>query len=490
MIDPVGIFTTARDGTGEIVDFVVEYLNDAACRAIGRPFEAVVGKTIGALSPAWRDAALLPRYSSVVRTGHPLALDGYPYGIESGDETLGRYLDLRAAKLGDGIVATWRDVTDRVEMELELREAHAYTRELIESSIDAMLTTDVGGVIRDVNRRLEELLGTGRDGLIGSRFRDFCLDRDAAADAIHETFSRGRVEGRRLIVRGSDGRSTPISFNANTFAGLGGEVRGLFATLRDVTERLRFEEHLRRRDEILEARVAERTAELEIANRELEGFSYSVSHDLRAPLRAIQGFANILEVDHGEQLDPEARRVLGVIMDSTRRMGELIDDLLGFSRVARRQVEMRTIDMTALARSVVADVRTHHAGRDVVVEVGDLEPGRGDEGLIRQALTNLVDNAFKFTRPVDRARIEIGSEARGDRVAYVVRDNGVGYDERYADKLFQVFQRLHSATEFEGTGIGLALVHRIVDRHGGTVSAEGTVGGGAAFRFTLPRAKE
>jgi light-regulated signal transduction histidine kinase (bacteriophytochrome) len=227
--------------------------------------------------------------------------------------------------------------------------------------------------------------------------------------------------------------------------------------------------------------------ELASVNRELETFSYSVSHDLRAPLRAIDGFAELLVHDHASTLDPEGQRLLRVIRDNTDRMGALIDNLLRFSQLNRKPLEEGSVDMTALAQSVVEDVRRADGGQGVEVVIQPLPAARADQALLRQVLTNLVGNAFKFTRKQPHPRIEVGGCTEPREVTYYVRDNGAGFDMRYAAKLFGVFQRLHRVDEFDGTGVGLALVQRIVHRHGGRVWAEGEVDRGATFHFTLPR---
>jgi len=238
----------------------------------------------------------------------------------------------------------------------------------------------------------------------------------------------------------------------------------------------------------LEAQVAQRTKALEGTNAELESFSYSVSHDLRAPLRAIHGFARILLEDHHAKLDPEAQRLLGVIDQNTRRMGRLIDDLLAFSRLGRTDLTTGPVDMKELTQLVADEVQRVESNRNgsLEIRIDPLPPARGDRGLVRQVISNLLLNAAKFTRGRPSARIEVGSKPNGDHTVYYVKDNGAGFDARYADKLFGVFQRLHSAEEFDGTGVGLAIVKRIVQRHGGRVWAEGAVNQGATFYFTLP----
>jgi signal transduction histidine kinase len=257
-------------------------------------------------------------------------------------------------------------------------------------------------------------------------------------------------------------------------------------------ERDKATDELRSRAEKMEAEVyaraqevAETTRRLEEANAELESFSYSVSHDLRAPLRAINGFSQALLEDYGSTLPTDGQSLLARVRENTKRMGQLIDDLLVFSRLGRKALEMGPVDMTALAEAVVQEVRHADQGRDVEVIVGHLPTAIGDAGLLRQAVSNLVANAFKFTRRRARACIEIGSRADGDEIVYYVRDNGAGFDMKYATKLFGVFQRLHRESDFEGTGVGLALVQRIVHRHGGRVWAEAQVDQGATFSFTL-----
>jgi PAS domain S-box-containing protein len=244
-----------------------------------------------------------------------------------------------------------------------------------------------------------------------------------------------------------------------------------------------------RLNEDLEARVADRTAELEESNRELEAFSYSVSHDLRAPLRAIDGFSRILLKDHGEGMDPQAREYLGIVREGAQQMGRLIDDLLAFSRLGRQPLSTREVDPAEIVRRVLDQLRPELEGREVDVRVLDLPTCRADPALLQQVYANLLANAVKFTRTRAPAVIEVGAERQPDgTVAYHVRDNGVGFDMRYADKLFGVFQRMHRAEDYEGTGVGLAIVQRVVHRHGGRVWAEAEPGVGATFFFTLQEA--
>ncbi len=231
--------------------------------------------------------------------------------------------------------------------------------------------------------------------------------------------------------------------------------------------------------------LSERTEALQLANQELEAFAYSVSHDLRAPLRAVDGFSHILLEDYADKLDDEGRRLLGLVRSGAERMAQLIEDLLNFSRAGRQAMASMTIDMAAVAREVFEELRQANPARVLRLELRDPPAMRGDRALMRQVLVNLLANAVKFTAPQAEAVIEFGGAAGSGENTYYVRDNGVGFDMQYADKLFGVFQRLHAASEFEGTGIGLAIVKRIVARHGGRIWAEGKVGGGATFTFTV-----
>ena len=240
----------------------------------------------------------------------------------------------------------------------------------------------------------------------------------------------------------------------------------------------------------LEHRVEERTAQLNATIRELEAFSYSISHDMRAPLRAIDGFSQMLQDDYNDKLDSEGKRLIEVIRNNTLNMGRLIDGLLAFSRLGRQQMESAPLSMSDLVKDAIEEVRTSIDGRNVEFRVSALPDVTGDRVLLRQVLINILSNAVKFSRDRNPAIIEIGSTVETDRNIYYVRDNGVGFDSQYAEKMFGVFQRLHAATEFEGTGLGLAIVQRIVQRHGGKVWAEGRPSAGATIYFAFPKTVE
>lgn len=272
------------------------------------------------------------------------------------------------------------------------------------------------------------------------------------------------------------------------YAGMGAVVALL---TQRVTQRKREQEELRRINETLEQRVLARTAELDSTNRELEAFSYSVAHDLRAPLRHMDGFIRLLKKHAWASLDERNQRYLGIISDSARQMGLLIDDLLAFSRVGRAELQLLPVSLQQLVQEALQELREETHGRNIAWKIGQLPEVMADRSMMRQVMINLLANAVKFTGKREQAEIEVGASSNEtDGIVVFVRDNGVGFDMEYADKLFGVFQRLHPAEEYEGTGIGLANVQRIIHRHKGRTWAQGEVDRGATFYFSLPKATE
>lgn len=300
-------------------------------------------------------------------------------------------------------------------------------------------------------------------------------------DAAHQ--DQGTVDFR--IVR-QDGEIRWIAHGCRSVFGRDGKFMGRRVNNRDITERRQAEQAVHRLNTELELRVAQRTVELEAANKELEEFSYSISHDLRTPLRAIAGFARIIADEHAAGLDQEGRRLLDVVGTNTVRMSRLIDELLEFLQFGRRQMEFGPVDTVQLVQEVFAELQASAPDRSLRLDMQNPPPLWGDRTMIRRLLTNLLSNAIKFTRPRATAVIEIGGDSDGAQNHYYIKDNGVGFDMKYADKLFKVFEHVHPAGQFEGSGTGLAMVKRIVGRHGGRVWAEGRVDAGATIHFTLP----
>jgi PAS domain S-box-containing protein len=453
--------------------------------------------------------------------------------------------DAQNAIIGYLLIGTDNTIRKQAEAEQKrldqrLRDQQFYTRSLIESSNDALMTTDPPGIITDVNKQMERLTGCTRDELIGAPFMNFFTDPERAEAGIKLVLSEKKVADYELTARARDGKETVVSYNATTFYDRDRRLQGVFAAARDITERKRFERMLQ-----------ETNAGLERANQELQAFSYSVSHDLRAPLRHILGFVDLLQKDlpreiaervaagvvaalisrgepceitsgapcprcgglispgGGPSLSERNLCHLTTISKSAKRMGDLIDDLLDFSRVGRAELQKTEVNLDQLVRETLGDFQTETKGRNIAWKINPLPPVQADHALLRMAMVNLISNAVKFTGARAEAKIEIGevkaemgkSENRNkfplsallistlpqEETVIFIRDNGAGFDPQYAGKLFGVFQRLHSHDEFEGTGIGLANVQRIIHRHGGRTWAEGAVDGGATFYFSIPK---
>jgi PAS domain S-box-containing protein len=393
---------------------------------------------------------------------------------------------LDAAGRPERLLSVARDISDVKRAETELRETNRFLDSLIEN-LPVMVAVKDAATLKYVrlNRAAEQLLGYPREALLGKTPAELMPPAQAKATEAHdrETLAQGKlVEIRELHVHNDASGARVLHVMKMPLANGAGKVQFLLGISVDITERKLAEQAIQELNSALHAKAEQLTT----TNRELESFSYSVSHDLRAPLRAIDGFALMLEEDYAPTLDNEAKRYLSVIRDNSKRMGELIDDLLSFSRLGRLPVATQEIDIESLVHEVVDEALTVQHDPVPRVDIGRLPPARGDRALLRQVWTNLISNAIKYSSKQATPHIEVTGERSAAENWYSVSDNGVGFNMQYADKLFGVFQRLHHADEFTGTGVGLAIVHRVVTRHGGRVWAEGKVDEGAVFSFTLP----
>jgi PAS domain S-box-containing protein len=369
-----------------------------------------------------------------------------------------------------------------------LRASELRYRRLFETAKDGILILDaVTAMVVDVNPFLIALLGYSHEQFLGKAVWELGFFKDIVAneDKFAELREKEYLRYENMPLETSDGRRIEVEFVSNVYLVNGDKV--IQCNIRDVSARRQAEAAVRQLHAELEQRVIERTAELETANKELEAFSYSVSHDLRAPLRAVDGFSQAVLEDYGPQLPADGRRQLQTIREGAQKMGMLIDDLLTFSRLSRQELQNRAIDNGKLVHGTLAELGFPWPARQVEIRVGHLPASSGDPALVKQIWINLLSNALKYTRKREKAVIEIGCLQTNGIDTFFVRDNGTGFDMRYAGKLFGVFQRLHRVEEYEGTGVGLAIVQRVVLRHGGRVWAEAAVDRGATFYFTLEK---
>jgi PAS domain S-box-containing protein len=484
--------------------------------------DAILSATLDGIITSWNPAAeKLYGYSALEIVGKPLMMFVPPE--RSGEEqkileTVGRgesilrfeskrlkkdgrsvVVSITASPIRDsngkivGISKIARDITERKQSDDRLRNSLKEVNDL-KSALDEhaiVAITDPHGRITYVNDKFckiskysrEELLGKDHR-IINSEFHPKEFIRD-----LWETIASGRVWKGEIRNRAKDGSIYWVDTTIVPFLDSDGKPYQYVAIRNDITERKFAEQEIRKLNEGLTQRIHERTAELEAANKELEAFCYSVSHDLRAPLRHIDGFVALLQRDSQSGLSEKSRHFMSQISDSAKQMGRLIDDLLVFSRTSRAGINHSRINLDALFDETIRRLGPETEGRNIVWKKTPLPEVFADEPMLRQVVVNLLSNAVKYTRPRDPAVIEIGSMDEPDQTVIFVRDNGVGFDMAYGDKLFGVFQRLHSDDQFEGSGIGLASIRRIISRHGGRTWAEGKLNAGATFYFSLPKIK-
>lgn len=474
---------------------VVAYWNRGAERLYGWSREEAVGRVSHDLLKTEHPLSSTQELEDILCTeGHwegeivHYARDGRRVVVES------RHLLTRYDGGVEFVLEANKDITKRKQAEETLRESEERLKRALEAAQFGEWSLDPATGAAHRSLRHDRIFGY-EEPLAEWDYEAFLRhvlpeDRPLVDEKFRRVMERGEEWNFECRIRRVDGEVRWIWARGASFEDAAEQpirVQGLVA---DITERKRDEEALQRFNETLENRVAERTAQLETVNRELEAFSYSVSHDLRAPLRHISGFAEMLQARAAPVLDETSLRYMGIILDSTERAGDLIDDLLAFSRVGRAEMRRSGVETGRLVRHIVEDLGIEADGRAVEWRIGELPEVLGDPTMLRLVFENLLSNALKYTRTREKAMIEVGSREEKDETVFFVRDNGVGFDEKYAGKLFGVFQRLHRQEEFEGTGIGLANVRRIIHRHGGKVWAEGRPDEGAAFFVSIPNATE
>lgn len=454
--------------------------NPAVARHIGATMTQVLAQNYHQIE-SWKRSGIYALARKAMESNAPLA-DVFPATSSFGKEV---WLGVTFCRLDIGgrqyLMLLTSDLTEAKRAELAVEQSEQKYRTLVEQATDGIFLTDPQGRITAINDTGCSMVGCPREDVIGKVLTDFLDPEELARRPIRYKLMR---EGKPLVVDRQLLRRDATRLQAEISARMlpDGSIQGI---VRDIGERMRAQTELARLAQTLEARVVERTSELDRANKELEAFSYSVAHDLRSPIRAMVGFSSILLAENKDRLDRNSIDYIQRINAGAIRMNSLIDDLLKLSQVARAEMHREDFSLSALAAEVVESLKDAEPTRTVQVSIQPDLHVCGDRGLVRIAMENLLGNAWKFTSRKNDARIEFGLAQTESGAAYCVRDNGAGFDMKYVDKLFGAFQRLHRQGEFDGTGIGLSIVQRVVSKHGGRVWAEGVPDQGATFHFTL-----
>ena len=540
-----GVFAAARDIT-ERKKAEQEWSRLAAI--VDSSDDAIIGKTLDGTIVSWNSGAeKIYGYADTEIVGRHISVLVPPDQVDEIDGILARIWDgnpvhhyetVRIRKDGSpiqisltlspirnrdgrvvGASTIARDITARKLAEEGVRRANEYNRSLIEASLDPLVTISADGMISDVNEATVRVTGVPREELIGTNFSHYFTDPGRARAGHEAVFRDGSVTDYELEIRHRVGQVIPVLYNATVYRDETGGVAGVFAAARDMTEQKRAEAALRTAYNELDDRVKERTADLveanrqleqEIAehratadqlrrkseelarsNRELQQFAYIASHDLQEPLRAISGFTELLERRYRGQIDERADRYINFIIDGTDQMQQVIQDLLAYSRVQTKAHEFDLIDANRALEQALCNLQVSIRERGARVTVEGPLPEISADGIqLTQVFQNLIGNALKFQRPGATPEIRVSAVREGSDWAFSIADNGIGIDARHLDRIFMLFQRLHAKGDYEGTGIGLAICKRIVERHGGSIAVRSTPGAGSTFTFSIPTRKE
>ncbi|MEP7236577.1 MAG: PAS domain S-box protein [Ferruginibacter sp.] len=461
------------------------YINDSLARHAKYNRDEMIGYTVMEKFPGIEQTAIYNVYQRCFNERVSIHLENefhFPDGSTG-------WFELSFQPVPEGIFILSIDITERKKAEQAILSAEANYREIFEKASDAIYVHEIDtGKVIEVNQRATEITGYTKEEIITGNPQDMLTDNplysmEYAFDYLQKA-AAGMPQLFDWLSKNKDGSHNWLEVNLKK-ANIAGEER-ILAFFREINDRKKAQLEVQKLNEELEQKVIIRTEQLRKTNEELEAFSYSVSHDLRAPLRAIIGFSAILQEEYINKLDDEAKRITGIIINNTKKMGQLIDDLLSFSRLGRQPIVKTTVHTNVMIEDIIAEMDFKNSNKQPDWSIATLPDIKADTNAIRQVWVNLISNAVKYSNKNNNPVIEIGSRQEKNETVFFIKDNGVGFDTKYKDKLFKVFQRLHSAAEFEGTGVGLAIVEKIITRHGGRVWAEAIINNGACFYFSLP----